>query len=133
MKATKLFILFFAINMRLYSQENKTTWSKILNIPKSKNKIGLNYNVDCFNAFNFNLEPQFGGLFDTYLKEVKGISNLNKIYDRSDLGFNLNIPQKLTDDLILNAKYNVGMFKFRDHCDYTMGGYVLRVSLKYNF
>jgi len=133
MKATKLFILLFILYTRLYSQEHKTAWSRILGVPKIKNKTYINYNFDFYNTFNFNLEPQFGGLFDTYFKKVKGISNLHRIFDDPSFGYNLIIDEKLGRNLNLKTIYSLGVLKFGDSDSLKVSGYCLKISLNYHF
>lgn len=133
MRTARLLLLFLALSLEMNAQVNHKLPKGIFANSEAKSNIELKQDIQFFNPIHFLVEPQFGGLFDSSFKHVKGISNFKKFYDNSNLGFSLGIGQKLTEHLNLKTVYNVGVIKFVNTDFLRAKGYTLKVSINYVF
>ena len=77
--------------------------------------------------------PQFGGLFEESMKNVKRISNFKSYYDYFDFGLKLGTTYKILNKLNFTVAYNLGILKFDFAERGNVKGAIMKMSLCYNF
>jgi hypothetical protein len=95
--------------------------------------VQLNQKLMVFNGMDFEIVPQFGGLFSKVFKEVISKIDLKNYFKDFDFGFNLQVKYDFVKNLNFTVLYNVGMLKFDQLNSAIVAGPVMKFRVEYWF
>lgn len=132
MKSLKLTAIIFGLFINVYAQVSTDSFK--INLKKELTRtIQMEQSLRILKEVDFEMAPQFGGLFSKTFNEVIYKSIIKNCYKDFDFGLNLGIKYNPLKNLKFAILYNVGLLKFNFSNYGIVAGPVMKLSFEYWF
>lgn len=123
-------LMFLLILMQSINAQQKT---KDLNYYKKAFPIKTDQNINVFSWLDFEMLPQFNGLFTKAFNACKNKIEWKDIYNDYDFGFNIGFNVNIIERLKFKTLYNIGVIKFNNSRQILADAYSVKLSITYIF